>query len=90
MRARAPAQVDWLVPPRPVWEFVSKFSIPKNQSKWASRLKCNTYYYRTNYLVLLSTALLLALLRRPLGLAAAVLGVAALMAFNDPFATSLK
>jgi hypothetical protein len=34
-------EVDLLRPPRPVWEFCSGFSIPKNQAKWTSRLKCN-------------------------------------------------
>lgn len=82
-------EVDWKAP-RPVWEFVSKFSIPKNQSKWTSRLKCNIYYYRTNYLVLLVLALALALLRRPLGLLGAALSLVALMCFNDPFTSSLN
>jgi hypothetical protein len=82
-------QVEWLAP-RPLWEFVTQWSIPKNQGKWASRLKCNTYYYRTNYLLLLGASLLAALLRQPLALLAALLGLVALLVFNDPFASSLK
>lgn len=27
--------------PRAAWEFLSSFTIPKNQTKWTSRLKCN-------------------------------------------------
>lgn len=84
-----PTQVDWLAP-RPVWEFLTKFSIPKNQSKWTSRLKCNAYYYRTNYLLLLVLALVAAFLRQPLSLLAAALSITGLLSFNDPFAVSIK
>jgi hypothetical protein len=27
--------------PRAAWEFLSGFTVPKNQTKWTSRLKCN-------------------------------------------------
>lgn len=27
--------------PRAAWEFFASFTIPKNQTKWTSRLKCN-------------------------------------------------
>ena len=30
-----------LLRPRPLWECLSGFTIPKNQTKWTSRLKCN-------------------------------------------------
>ncbi|KAF6255729.1 prenylated rab acceptor PRA1 [Scenedesmus sp. NREL 46B-D3] len=82
-------EVDWKAP-RPLLEFLSKFSIPKNQSKWSSRVKCNVYYYRTNYLAILVLALLLAFLRRPLALLGAAASLAALMCFNDPFSSSLN
>lgn len=82
-------QVDWKAP-RPVWEFFSKFSIPKNHNKWTSRLKCNVYYYRTNYLGILVTSLVVAFLRRPVALAGAVFSLIALLSFNDPFTASLK
>eukprot|EP00878_Enallax_costatus_P043280 GHUV01051164.1.p1 GENE.GHUV01051164.1~~GHUV01051164.1.p1 ORF type:complete len:125 (-),score=31.09 GHUV01051164.1:431-805(-) len=82
-------QVDWKAP-RPIWEFVSKFSVPKNHNKWTSRLKCNVYYYRTNYLIILALALVVAFLRRPLSLVAATCSLLALLSFNDPFAVSLK
>eukprot|EP00775_Hariotina_reticulata_P011242 gene11242-11391_t len=82
-------EVEWLAP-RPIWEFLSKFNIPKNQSKWSSRLKCNVYYYRTNYLFLLTTCLVAAFFRKPLSLLAAFLALIALLTFNDPFTNSLK
>lgn len=82
-------QVDWLAP-RPVWEFFSKFSIPKNQTKWTSRLKCNVYYYRTNYLAVLVLALLAAFFRQPLSLLASGLSILALLCFNDPFTAAVK
>jgi len=83
------AQVDWLAP-RPVGEFFSKFSIPKNQTKWTSRLKCNVYYYRTNYLAVLVLALLAAFFRQPLSLLASGLSILALLCFNDPFTAAVK
>lgn len=82
-------QVDWFAP-RPLWEFFTKFNVPKNQTKWTSRLKCNLYYYRTNYLGLLLLALAGAFLRAPLGMAASALLLTALLCFNDPFAATLK
>ena len=82
-------QVEWFAP-RPIWEFFSNFSIPKNQTKWTSRLKCNAYYYRTNYLGILTLALLAVFLRQPWGLLASVLSIVALLCFNDPFASSIK
>lgn len=82
-------EVDWLAP-RPVGEFFSKFSIPKNQTKWTSRLKCNVYYYRTNYLAVLVLALLAAFFRQPLSLLASGLSILALLCFNDPFTAAVN
>ncbi|KAI8474091.1 MAG: PRA1 family protein-domain-containing protein [Monoraphidium minutum] len=76
--------------PRAAWEFFSGFSIPKNQTKWTSRLKCNVYYYISNYLLLLALCLAGFLLRRPLGLAGAGLSLLALLCFNDPFAAAVN
>jgi hypothetical protein len=84
-----PAQVDYFAP-RPLWEFFQKFTIPKNQTKWTSRLKCNVYYYRTNYLGVLVLALLVAFLWQPLSLLASALCITALLSFNDPFAATVK
>lgn len=85
----APPQVDWFAP-RPIWEFFSKFSIPKNQTKWTSRLKCNVYYYRTNYLAILMLALLAVFIRQPLSLVASALSILGLLCFNDPFTAAVK
>ncbi|MQL81586.1 hypothetical protein Taro_014035 [Colocasia esculenta] len=46
-------EVDWSSPPRPVSEFFSRFAFPRSYSKWSSRLKCNLYYYRTNYFIVI-------------------------------------
>jgi hypothetical protein len=48
------------------------------------------YYYINNYLLLLALACGGFLLRRPLGLLGAALGLLALLALNDPFAAALK
>lgn len=48
------------------------------------------YYYITNYLAILGASLLLLLLRRPLALVGAALGVVALLSLNDPFSAALK
>jgi hypothetical protein len=89
MAAAAPCQVDWKAP-RPLGEFLSKFSVPKNESKWTSRLKCNAYYYRTNYLAFLVLTYAVAFLRNPRALLGAAVAVVALLCNNDPFATSFK
>ena len=36
-------EVDWSIPPRPLGEFFGKFSMPKNDSKWEARFRCNLY-----------------------------------------------
>mmetsp|Transcript_39831 Transcript_39831/g.113006 ORF Transcript_39831/g.113006 Transcript_39831/m.113006 type:complete len:223 (-) Transcript_39831:16-684(-) len=84
------AEVEWNSPPRPLSEFFTKFTPPKNQSKWSSRVKCNIYYYRTNYLVVVLLGYIAAFIRNPfalLGLANALLG--ALM-LNDSFARAFS
>lgn len=82
-------EVDWKAP-RPLWEFFSKFGPPKNQTKWISRLKCNVYYYRTNYLLILLLTYCLAFLRNPVALGATCICTFALLCFNDPFANALN
>jgi hypothetical protein len=73
-----------------VWECVSRFSIPKSRAKWGARAKCNVYYYRTNYLAVLTLALGLGLARTPLAAAGAAALLLAALSFNDPFAAALK
>lgn len=82
-------EVDWKAP-RPVSEFFQKFSPPKNYSKWTSRVKCNVYYYRTNYLILFVTSFLLVLLTNPIALAGVFLCTVGALCMNDPFATSVN
>uniref|UniRef100_A0A7I4AAL0 PRA1 family protein n=1 Tax=Physcomitrium patens TaxID=3218 RepID=A0A7I4AAL0_PHYPA len=38
-------EVEWSQPPRPLAEFFAKFTVPKTQSKWDGRVKCNMYYF---------------------------------------------
>lgn len=46
---------------------LSAYSIPVNKSKLQSRLKCNIYYYRTNYAIIVAFTFIIALIMRPLG-----------------------
>mmetsp|Transcript_24643 Transcript_24643/g.61948 ORF Transcript_24643/g.61948 Transcript_24643/m.61948 type:complete len:225 (+) Transcript_24643:528-1202(+) len=83
-------EVEWNSPPRPVTEFFAKFSPPKNQAKWTSRVKCNVYYYRTNYVLLVLLGYLLAFFRNPLALLALGNGLLAGLLMNDTFARSFS
>lgn len=76
--------------PRPLSEFFDKFTPPKNQSKWTSRLKCNVYYYRTNYLLIVGLSFLLFFLRNLAALPGVMLCVMGLLCLNDPFASGLN
>ncbi|CAK9151436.1 unnamed protein product [Ilex paraguariensis] len=79
-------EVDWSSPPRPLSEFFSRFTVPRSYSKWDSRLKCNLYYYRTNYFILIVFILGMAFLRRPLAIVAALLTALSITFLNDSFA----
>lgn len=79
-------EVDWSSPPRPLSEFFSRFTVPKSYAKWNSRLKCNLYYYRTNYFILVVLILGLGFLRRPLAIVAALLTALTISLLNDSFA----
>ncbi|THF99766.1 hypothetical protein TEA_005403 [Camellia sinensis var. sinensis] len=76
-------EVDWSSPPRPLSEFFSRFTIPRSSSKWNSRLKCNLYYYRTNYFMMIVLILGLGFLRRPLAIVAAALTALTIAFLND-------
>ncbi|KAG4925086.1 hypothetical protein JHK87_050626 [Glycine soja] len=76
-------EVDWSSPPRPLSEFFSRFTVPRSSSKWNSRLKCNLYYYRTNYFILIVSVLILGFLRRPLAIVAALLTALSIAFLND-------
>ncbi|KAJ6432595.1 hypothetical protein OIU84_019770 [Salix udensis] len=79
-------EIDWTSPPRPLNEFFSKFTIPRSYSKWSSRLKCNLYYYRTNYFLLILLILGVACILRPLAILATALSALAIAFFNDRYA----
>ncbi|XP_076932914.1 PRA1 family protein A1-like [Bidens hawaiensis] len=79
-------EVEWSSPPRPLNEFFSKFTIPRSSNKWNSRLKCNLYYYRTNYFLMILFILGLGFLRRPLAIFAALSTALTIAFLNDSFA----
>ncbi|XP_010543267.1 PREDICTED: PRA1 family protein A1 [Tarenaya hassleriana] len=79
-------EVDWSSPPRPLSEFFSRFTVPKSCAKWDSRLKCNLYYYRTNYFIMIVFILGLGFLTRPLAIIAALLTALTVAFLNDSFA----
>ncbi|KAH7672806.1 Prenylated rab acceptor PRA1 protein [Dioscorea alata] len=83
-------EVDWSSPPRPVSEFFSRFTVPRSYSKWNSRFKCNLYYYRTNYFILIVFILGMAFLRRPLAIVAALLTGLSIAFLNDSFAVTFN
>lgn len=83
-------EVEWTTPPRPLAEFFAKFAVPRSISKWSSRTKCNLYYYRTNYFVLITFILGVAFLRNPLGFLAVIMAVLCVACLNDSFALSLS
>ncbi|KAL1825581.1 hypothetical protein DCAR_0313754 [Daucus carota subsp. sativus] len=79
-------EVDWSSPPRPINEFFSRFTFPRSYAKWASRLKCNLYYYRTNYFIMIVLILGMGFLRRPVAILAALLTALTIALLNDSFA----
>ncbi|KAF9676869.1 hypothetical protein SADUNF_Sadunf08G0048200 [Salix dunnii] len=83
-------EVDWTSPPRPANEFFSKFAIPRSHSKWSSRLKCNLYYYRTNYFILILLILGVACILRPLAILATALSALSIAFLNDSFAATFS
>jgi hypothetical protein len=83
-------QVDWAAPPRAPKEFFAKFTPPKTAAKWTSRLKCNVYFYRTNYFLILGLVLSGGFVRNPAALLAVGLLCAVLLLCNDTFATAVS
>ncbi|PPR96775.1 hypothetical protein GOBAR_AA23891 [Gossypium barbadense] len=79
-------EVDWSSPPRPLSEFFSRFTVPRSYAKWNSRLKCNLYYYRTNYFILIVLIVGLGFLRRPVAVLAEILTALSIAFLNDSFA----
>lgn len=84
-------EVDWSSSPRPLNEFFSRFTLPRPSStKWTSRLKCNLYYYRTNYFIMIIFILGFGFLWRPLSIFAAMLTALTIAFLNDSFAVTFS
>ncbi|CAN6991859.1 unnamed protein product [Brassica oleracea var. botrytis] len=83
-------EVEWSTPPRSFGEFFSRFAFPRSFSKWKSRLKCNLYYYRTNYFILVIFVLGLALITRPLAIVGAAFTALSIAFLNDSFAATFN
>lgn len=83
-------QVDWSQPPRPISEFFGQFTGIPEKDKLVPRIKCNLYYYRTNYLLLLLLAFCGAFVRNPAALVALAVCTLGSLCLNDTFATSLR
>lgn len=83
-------EVDWSSPPRPVSEFFSRFTVPRSYNKWNSRVKCNLYYYRTNYFIMIMFFLGMGFLRKPVAIIAAVLTALSIAFLNDSFAVTFN
>ncbi|XP_074583825.1 PRA1 family protein A3-like [Curcuma longa] len=83
-------EVEWSSPPRSISEFFSRFTVPRSSSKWSSRLKCNLYYYRTNYFILIFFVLAVGFLLKPLAVVAAFLTGLSIAFLNDSFAVTFN
>ncbi|XP_078179115.1 PRA1 family protein A3-like [Carex rostrata] len=83
-------EVDWSAPPRPISEFFSRFTTPRSLSRLESRLKCNLYYYRTNYFIIIAFILGMAFLRKPVAILAAFLTGISIALLNDSFAVAFS
>ncbi|KAK9868558.1 hypothetical protein WJX84_009702 [Apatococcus fuscideae] len=83
-------EVQWNhLPPGPGDCFRS-FSLPTSLRGLSPRLKCNLYYYRSTYALILCCALLIWLRRSPPGLAAALLGFLGSLCLNNTFCSTLN
>ena len=86
--------MEWRAKPRPVSEFLrlssGGFSAPGSRKNLSARVKCNAYYYRTNYALVLLAALALAAWRNPLGCAAVACALASALLLNDTFAVAFS
>lgn len=83
-------EAEWNTRPRPLVECFAKFAPPTTASKLVSRLKCNAYFYRTNYVMLLVACFVFAFVRNPLALLACALLVLGALLCNDSFAQALS
>ena len=71
-------------------ECFRNFTYPRSKTKLASRFKCNVYYYRANYVIVILLSYILAFYRNPKAFLALLLAVLAAMFLNDNFANFTK
>lgn len=71
-------------------DFFGTFKPAKNAKEWQSRVKCNIYYYRTNYALIFPPVFVAFVLRNPSALVAITTAGLATMLCNDSFARSAK
>ncbi|GMH43667.1 hypothetical protein BSKO_11589 [Bryopsis sp. KO-2023] len=83
-------QVDWKEKPRSPNDFFGRFGPVKNQKEWQSRVKCNVYYYRSNYLLVLVAVFGALFLGNPLALIGILSCLLAFLTFNDSLAGFLS
>ena len=83
-------QVDWSQAPKSPAEFLGKFSLPENRKKTEARLKCNVYYYRANYLLILAATITVSFVRRPSAFVALFLMLVGSLCINNTFAQSTR
>ena len=84
-------EVEWSEPPRPFREFLGgRFGAPKTKERLVARLKCNLYYYRTNYAAVIAFAFAFMFWRNPWALVALGLVAIAALCYVDTFAAALS
>ena len=71
-------------------QFVSGFAPAQQGTKLQGRVKCNVYYYRTNYLLYTGLLLSAALYRHLTSLPALSLCFLGFLCLNDTFATAVR
>lgn len=86
--ASAVAEVE-MPTPRPLPEFFAKFAPPPSASKLKSRVKCNVYYYRSNYAVMILLTSLFGFYRNPGALFSFLVTTFSALLCNDPFANAV-
>jgi len=83
-------EVEWNIRPRPVGEFIQKLKLPKTRQQWLSRMKCNFFFYRTNYAIYSAILFIARFLWRPVVLIAFVLASLSVLILNDTFARQVN
>ncbi len=93
MRAEAEkviVQVPWSQRPHGPLECMRGFSWPHGLSHLSPRWKCNLYYFRTNYSLVIILALIAALRQSLAGLVAVLLATLGSLSLNNTFCATIK